>query len=107
MEANIPEIEKICGVKPDDVEFYVVGNDPNFVFTPDPSYGQKVLYYINEIDETIINVTSWFECANYVNGGWVDSLIPKINWEKNLFFSYLLFLLLYLSKDTFRKLLIK
>tara|TARA_B100000902_G_C27315829_1_gene921239 strand:- start:2951 stop:3265 length:315 start_codon:yes stop_codon:yes gene_type:complete len=104
MEVNIPEIEKICGVKPDNVQFYIVGNDPNFIFTPDPSYGQKVLYYI---DESIINVTSWFECANYVNGGWVDSLAPKINWEKNLFFSYLLILILYLSKNTFRKLLNK
>ena len=47
MDANIPEIEKICGVKPDNVQFYIVGNDPNFVFTPDPSYGQKVLYYID------------------------------------------------------------
>ena len=83
MEANIPEIEKICGVKPDDVEFYVVGNDPNFIFENDPLFETVILY---DTEGNVINVNSWLECAHYVTGGWSLSIDTFINEERYLFF---------------------
>ena len=82
------KIIEYCGLKPDNVEFVVVGNDPNFVFTNDPNFQTVVLY---DIEGNVINVNSWLECANYVNGGWVNSLDIFINEEKILFFIILLF----------------
>ena len=31
-------------------------------------------------------VNSWIECANYVNGGWVNNIVGDWNYERNLFF---------------------
>ena len=94
MEQNITTIEKICGAKPADVDFIIVGNDPNFVFVPQENYILKVLY---DLDGNIINVTSWLECANYVNGGWTDLIPGTVNWEKNIFIAYLIIFFGYLA----------
>ena len=60
-------VETICGVKPDYVEIIDPGNDPNFVFVPDPEFDQLTLF---NSDGTAINVNSWTECSHYVAGGW-------------------------------------
>ena len=81
------KIIEYCGLKPSNVEFVIVGNDPNFVFTNDPNFQTVVLY---DVEGNVINVNSWLECANYVNGGWVNNLDVFINQEKILFFTILL-----------------
>ena len=86
MEINQKIIEQ-CGIKPTDVELIIVGNDPNFVFANDPNFQTVVLY---DIEGNVINVNSWLECANYVNGGWVNNLDVFINEERILFFIILL-----------------
>ena len=72
------EIESICGVKPEGIEYFDPGNNPNFVFENDPNYETVVLY---NSEGTVINVNSWIECANYVEGGWTNSLISNSNSE--------------------------
>ncbi|GIR20357.1 hypothetical protein CM15mP35_06180 [bacterium] len=67
METNLEIIEKNCGNQPENQEFFIVGNDPNFVFENDPNFETLRLF---DVEGNIINVNSWFECANYVNGGW-------------------------------------
>ena len=67
METNLEIIEKNCGNQPENQEFFIVGNDPNFVFDNDPNFETLRLF---DVDGNIINVNSWFECANYVHGGW-------------------------------------
>ena len=59
-------IVNICGQSDNTISLESIANDPNFVFTNDPNYETKVLYFS---DGSIINVNSWIECANYVNGG--------------------------------------
>ena len=86
MEINQKIIEQ-CGIKPTNVELIIVGNVPNFVFTNDPNFQTVVLY---DIEGNVINVNSWLECANYVNGGWVNNLDVFINEERILFFTILL-----------------
>ena len=86
MEINQKIIEQ-CGIKPTNVELIIVGNDPNFVFANDPNFQTVVLY---DIEGNVINVNSWLECANYVNGGWVNNLDVFINEERILFFTILL-----------------
>ena len=86
MEINQKIIEQ-CGIKPTNVELIIVGNDPNFVFTNDPNFQTVVLY---DVEGNVINVNSWLECANYVNGGWVNNLDVFINEERILFFTILL-----------------
>ena len=86
MEINQKIIEQ-CGIKPTNVELIIVGNDPNFVFTNDPNFQTVVLY---DLEGNVINVNSWLECANYVNGGWVNNLDVFINEERILFFTILL-----------------
>ena len=81
------KIIEYCGLKPSNVEFVIVGNDPNFVFINDPKFPTLALY---DIEGNVINVNSWLECANYVNGGWVNNLDAFINQEKILFFTILL-----------------
>ena len=78
-----PEIERICGLSDYIPDFEAIGNNPNFVFTNDPNYLTVRLFDTNG---SVINVNSWIECANYVNGGWSDSLKTFINYEKYLFF---------------------
>ncbi|MAR25835.1 MAG: hypothetical protein CMC50_00170 [Flavobacteriaceae bacterium] len=67
MDIDLNKIEKTCGTKPENQEFFIVGNDPNYVFENDPNYETLRLF---DIEGNVINVNSWFECANYVNGGW-------------------------------------
>ena len=59
MEIDLNLIEESCGKQPENQEFFIVGNDPNFE-----------TLRLFDIDGNVINVNSWFECANYVNGGW-------------------------------------
>ena len=80
METNLEIIEKNCGNQPENQEFFIVGNDPNFVFENDPNFETLRLF---DIEGNIINVNSWFECANYVNGGWS---INNNSFSGDLFF---------------------
>ena len=87
----------ICGesdLKPD---FEAIGNNPNFVFENDPSYETVRLF---DADCNIVNVNSWLECANYVNGGWTDYSSDFVNGEQLLFFALcgLIVLGIYLHK---------
>ena len=70
MDIDLNKIEKTCGPKPENQEFFIVGNDPNYVFENDPNYETLRLF---DIEGNVINVNSWFECANYVNGGWTNT----------------------------------
>jgi len=76
-------IKKICGDSEITPNFEEISNDPNFVFPPDPLYETKVLF---DLDGNIVNVNSWLECANYVNGGWFSEVSDLINYEQRLFF---------------------
>lgn len=87
----------ICGesdLKPD---FEAIGNNPNFVFENDPSYETVRLF---DASGNIVNVNSWLECANYVNGGWTDYSSDFVNGEQLLFFALcgLIVLGIYLHK---------
>ena len=81
------EIIEYCGLKPSNVEYVDVGNNPNFVFTNDPNFETVILY---DVEGNIINVNSWLECYWYVKGGWSNSLYNAINYEQNLFFVLLI-----------------
>ena len=82
-----PEIERICGLSDYIPDFEAIGNNPNFVFTNDPNY---LAVRLLDSNGSVINVNSWIECANYVNGGWSDNLKTFINYEKYLFFVLLI-----------------
>lgn len=73
-------------------ELETIGNDPNFVFKKDLDFETVILY--ND-QGSVINVNSWIECANYVNGGWFDGVYDLINAEKYLFFGSITFLMIY------------
>ena len=96
MEDKLTEIEKICGLKPDNIQFKIIENDPNFIFEPNPSFEKITLYYP---DNNPINVSSWLECSNYVYGGWTDIQTSLINWEQNVSVIYFLFIIVVLSKE--------
>lgn len=81
------EIEKICGVKPEGIEYFDPGNNPNFIFENDPSFQVLKLY---DIDGNVINVNSWFECAHYVTGGWTTNQLFMSNSLKYLSFTLFL-----------------
>ena len=75
----------ICGesdLKPD---FEAIGNNPNFVFENDPNFESLRLF---DFDGNIVNVNSWLECANYVNGGWTNNISDFTNGEQILFFLF-------------------
>lgn len=75
----------ICGesdLKPD---FEAIGNNPNFVFENDINFETVRLF---DFDGNIVNVNSWLECANYVNGGWTNNVSDFINGEQILFFLF-------------------
>ena len=77
----------ICGesdLKPD---FEAIGNNPNFVFENDPNFESIRLF---DFDGNIVNVNSWLECANYVNGGWTNNISDFTNGEQILFFFFCL-----------------
>ena len=82
-----PEIERICGLSDYIPDFETIGNNPNYVFTNDPNY---LTVQLLDSNGSVINVNSWIECANYVNGGWSDNLKTFINYEKYLFFVLLI-----------------
>ena len=67
MEEKIKVIEENCGTKPIDEEFIEIGSDPNFVFQNDPNFESLRLF---DVDNNVVNVNSWIECAHYVSGGW-------------------------------------
>ena len=76
-------IEKICGTSAISPDFESIANDPSFIFEPDAKYTTVVLY---NSEGSVINVNSWLECANYVNGGWFSSFVDLTNYEKRLFY---------------------
>ena len=98
MNANI---EKICGESELTPDFDAIASNPAFVFDPDLAYETLVLY---NSDGLIINVNSWLECANYVNGGWFASINNLINYEKRLFFILLFFTTSYITIEIAQKL---
>ena len=79
-------IENICGISEITPDFESIASDPNFIFQVDENYSTIVLY---NSDGSVINVNSWLECANYVNGGWFSSITDLINYEKRLFYGLL------------------
>jgi hypothetical protein len=72
------KVENICGKNIGENILENIQNNPNFVFENDPNYETVVLY---NSEGTVINVNSWIECANYVEGGWTNSLISNSNSE--------------------------
>ena len=55
MDTNLEIIEKNCGNQPENQEFYIVGNDPDFIFVNDPNFESLRLF---DIEGNIINVNS-------------------------------------------------
>lgn len=91
MDENLNSITDSCGIAPDGISYFDPGNDPDFVFTPDPSFEIVTLY---DLDGNIANMNSWFECAHYVNGGWSGAQILNYQGDKFLFVSILVTALL-------------
>ena len=92
-------IEIICGPDGNLDELENIQSNPNFVFENDPEFQTIVLF--NESGD-VINVNSWLECANYVNGGWISDKIDLINGEQQVFFFILISISLYLAYSKFR-----
>ena len=93
-------IYKICGDEGQLSDLESITNNPNYIFEKDLKYDTLVL--MNEQGD-VINVNSWIECANYVNGGWFSDKIDLINGEKYIFFGVLLCLFIYSSYSFFKK----
>tara|TARA_X000000368_G_C22569472_1_gene510011 strand:+ start:43 stop:345 length:303 start_codon:yes stop_codon:yes gene_type:complete len=85
-------IDIICGPGGNFNDLENIENNPNFVFENDPDFQTVVLFNENG---SIINVNSWLECANYVNGGWISDKIDVINGEQIVFIFILISLTLY------------
>ena len=83
--------EIICGESELKPNFEEIGNNPNFVFENDPSFETIRLF---DLDGNVVNVNSWLECANYVNGGWTNFIGDFTNGEQYLFFGLTFFLLI-------------
>ncbi len=102
MEQSLKLIEKICGLKPDNQELIIVGNDPNYVFVNDPKFNSIRLF---DIDGNMVDVNSWIECANYVNGGWTSTYTDTVSG--NLLFLIIVLLIstsyILLRKTKFNK----
>ena len=81
------KIDQICGENTSSVSLSDVGNNPNYIFIPDPNFESITLY---TSDGGKINVNSWVVCANYVNGGWTNGIFPTVNYE-SYFFYFLIF----------------
>ena len=69
------------------------------MFNNDPNYETLVLY---GPEGQIINVNSWIECANYVNGGWSSGLVETVNYEMYYFFALLSSTILYFLHNKLR-----
>lgn len=93
------KITQICGPSDITPDFEKIGNDPNFVFKPDSSFTSIQLY---NADGESITVNSWLECANYVNGGWVNSIVEDSNLELYFFTTLLLLAASLVLKDIVR-----
>jgi hypothetical protein len=93
-------IYKICGDEGRLSDLKSITNDPNYVFENDLNYDTIVL--MNE-QGNVINVNSWIECANYVNGGWFSDKIDLVNGEKYVFFGVLMCLFVYFSYSFLQK----
>ena len=87
-------IESICGDQGNISELEEIGNNPNFVFENDPNFDTVILFDTNN---NIINVNSWLECANYVNGGWINKSVETFNGEQFIFFVTLSLFVIYFS----------
>ncbi len=89
--------EVICGKSELKPNFEEIGNNPNFVFENDPNFETIRLFDLNG---NVVNVNSWLECANYVNGGWTDYAGDFTNGEQYLFIAltFLLATTAYLQK---------
>ena len=61
----------ICGESDLRPNFEEIGNNPNFVFENDPNFETIKLF---DIEGNVVNVNSWLECANYVNGSWTNNM---------------------------------
>ena len=86
MDENLSNVIESCGIAPDGISYFDPGNDPNFVFTQDPSFEIVTLY---DVEGNIANMNSWFECAHYVNGGWSNAQVLNYQGDKVLFISIL------------------
>ena len=101
MEISELEIENSCGVNASNTIYADPGNDPNFVFVSDPTYGPVTLY---DIDGNIINVNSWIECVHYLKGGWVGNQNLNFEGDQYLAIGLIIFsiistgLIIYLNK---------
>ena len=93
-------IESICGDQGNISELEEIGNNPNFVFENDPNFDTVILFDTNN---NIINVNSWLECANYVNGGWINNSVETFNGEQFIFFVTLSLFIIYFSFKKFVK----
>ena len=76
--------EIICGYSDLKPNFEEIGNNPNFVFENDPNFETIKLF---DQAGNVVNVNSWLECANYVNGNWTNNISDFYNGEKIIFFS--------------------
>lgn len=90
------KVIQICGESNLIPDFEAIGNNPNYVFESDPQFETIILY---NSEGTVINVNSWLECANYVNGGWETKLMNLVNYEKYLFFGLIIFCTAYILID--------
>lgn len=104
MDQDYSTIIDICGKKPEGIELIDPGNDPSFIFTPDPNFSTIALF---DIDGNTVNMNSWVECAHYVKGGWLDSVSAFINYEKYTFFFLVAITMAYLIGRRFMKKQIK
>jgi hypothetical protein len=91
--------EQHCGVKPNFIEPFDPGNNPDFVFENDPNFETVVLY---DVDGNIVNVNSWIECAHYVKGGWSNSTFNYFEGDKFLAFSLVIAISIYLLVKIYR-----
>mgnify|MGYP006001120955 CR=1 FL=1 len=94
------KIAEICGFSEITPDFEMIGNNPNFVFENDPNFDTVILFDTNN---NIINVNSWLECANYVNGGWINNSVETFNGEQFIFFVTLSLFIIYFSFKKFVK----
>ena len=66
------------------------------------------LYLFIDVENNVIHVNSWIECAQYVNGGWTNSqIIETFPGDKYIFFAALTLTALYGSYMYFSKMLNK
>ena len=76
--SSLQNVEIICGENKDNLNFEAIQNNPDYIFTNDPNFETIVLF---DQEGNIINVNSWIECANYVNGGWSNNIYIENNFD--------------------------